>query len=407
VKHWLALAAAALGIGTLTPPVAGQDWTGWRGAERDGASVGFELPDPLPGKLQLAWQVDVGLGHASPLLVGDRLFVWARQGDQEVLSARRLADGSVVWSQQYPAPYKVNPVAAGHGPGPKATPIVHQGKVFTLGISGILSGWDAAGGRRLWQHDFADRFAATSPLYGAANSPLALGSRCVAYVGGHDRGALVAVGAADGALSWVWDGDGPGYTSAVAAGREGDLLITQSQAACVGIAASNGQLRWRIPYKTDYDQNSVTPVVVGQRVIFSGINRGLQCYRLDGPQPQLVWENSEVSCYMSTPVVLGERLVAFSHRKKGQLAVIHLADGKTQWLGDGRQGDNAALVRTGDRVWMLATTGRLSAWKAQAAGLVRLAEYEVASTPTWAHPLLTREGVVIKDESRLALWRWQ
>ena len=114
----------------------------------------------------------MGVGHSSPVVVGDRVFQFSRIDDAEVVQALDLASGKSVWRQSYPAPYTMNMAAMSHGKGPKSTPLVEDGRVFTLGISGILSAFDAASGRLLWRKEFGSQFKETSPLYGVATSPI-------------------------------------------------------------------------------------------------------------------------------------------------------------------------------------------------------------------------------------------
>jgi len=114
---------ATVGFAVSLVPVisAAADWTEWRGPHRDGALI--DEPKSWPEKLSLKWKIEVGEGHASPILVGATIYDFARQGDQETLLAINPTDGKTRWKQQYPAPVKVNPAAAALGPGPKATPL--------------------------------------------------------------------------------------------------------------------------------------------------------------------------------------------------------------------------------------------------------------------------------------------
>src|SRR6476660_1252574 len=97
------------------------DWPQWRGPNRDGAATSFVEPTAWPAKLNRKWKVDVGLGYASPLVIGNRLYMFSRQGDNEVMSALDSESGKVLWRTGYPAPFKMNPAAAPHGEGPKST----------------------------------------------------------------------------------------------------------------------------------------------------------------------------------------------------------------------------------------------------------------------------------------------
>lgn len=388
-----------------------EEWPQWRGPHRDGQVVGFNAPATWPKELQRRWQVEVGLGHSSPVAADQKIFVFSRRGDDEVLACLNPADGKELWQHGYPAPYQVNSVAALHGKGPKSTPVVAGGRVFTFGISGLLSCWDAKTGKLAWRREFSKQFEKTSPLYGAAMSPIVEADKCIVHVGGPDKGALVALDVKNGETLWSCAEDGPSYASPVVATLD-DVrqVVTQSQKACLGVDLSDGKLLWRIPFQTEYDQNIVTPIEHEGSMIFSGINKGVDRYRIEKKDDEWetdnTWENKEVSLYMSSPVADGETLFGFSHRQKGQLFALDLTTGKTLWTSDGRLGDNASLVRTGKVLWALTTQGDLIVFKASEKQFEPLAHYRVAETPTWAHPVFLPAGVLVKDETKLTLWQF-
>src|SRR5262249_26033909 len=144
--------------------------------------------------------------------------------------------GKEAWRVSYPAPYKMHPAATGHGKGPKATPAVRDGRVYTLGINGVLACWDAADGKELWKKDFKDQFKQTSPLYGAAASPLLVDGLCVVSVGGPGKGALTAFDARSGEVKWSLDGDGPAYSSPVVAELAGvRQIVVQTEQDVLGV----------------------------------------------------------------------------------------------------------------------------------------------------------------------------
>ena len=148
------LAFATVAIVTLSagvPVLNAQDWPQWRGPNRDGAVQSFTLPSTWPEGLTQQWMVDVGLGYATPVIVGDRIYMYTRQDGDEVMLAMDVDTGEVVWRSGYPAPFEMMPAAARHGPGPKSTPTFADGRLFTLGMSGIVTAWDADTGRQLWQ----------------------------------------------------------------------------------------------------------------------------------------------------------------------------------------------------------------------------------------------------------------
>jgi len=390
----------------IAVPAPGQDWPGWRGANRDGKLVGFEAPDPWPAKLVRGWRVEVGTGHSTPALVDGRLYVHARQNDDEVTLCLDAATGKELWRDRYPAPYEMDPTATEHGKGPRSSVAVAGGRLFTLGINGVLSCLDTKTGRVVWRHDFKDRFPRTSPRYGTAMSPLVHDDMCIAHVGGPGEGAIIAFDAATGKERWRWNGDGPAYASPVIATIGGRRqLMTQTQFHAVGLAPADGKLLWKLEYKTNFDQNSVTPVIFGARVILSGYHNGTIAYRLDGDAPERVWKTSKVSMYMSTPVLKGDRFFGFSEKRRGQFVCVDANTGKTLWSGDGRQGENAALLDGGHVILALNTRAELIVFKASDRDYEELARYQVAETPTWAHPVISGRTLFVKDLKSVIQWK--
>ncbi len=398
---------------TLAPALASaQDWPHWRGPARDGVAPGAAVPASWPDDLQRVWRVEVGLGHSSPVLAGDRVFVHARDGEAEAVTALDLATGAVVWRQRYDAPYRVNPAARSHGPGPKSTPVVAGGRIFTLGISGVLSAFDAASGRLVWRKTFGAEYADTAPTYGTAMSPVVDGDLLIAHVGTDTAGALTAFDAATGEVRWRWDGDGPGYASPIVIEIDGTRqVITQSSRAVVGVSAASGALLWRIPLTTPYAQNIVTPIVQGNVLIYAGLDNPTTAVRLvrrgETWRAEPVWQNADVAFYMSTPVVAGGRLFGLRDRNKGQFVCLDVATGRLLWETRGREGDNAAIVDVGPALLWLTSGAELVVSEKAADAFRQIRRYTVAASPTWAHPVPTAAGILIKDERFLTLWRAQ
>jgi outer membrane protein assembly factor BamB len=397
---------------TFAVPLAA-DWSQWRGQERNGAADTFKPPAAWPTTLTQVWKRDVGIGHSSPIVGAGRVFQHTRVGEEEVVRALDPADGKVIWEQKYPASYTVNPAAAGHGKGPKSTPAWSGGRLFTLGISGVLSAFDAATGKVLWRHDFIREFSQTSPEYGVAMSPITIDGAVVAHVGGKGRGALAAFDAASGKMKWTWRGDAPGYASPVVMTGIGDVrqIITQTERHVVGVNAADGALLWRIPFTTEYDQNAVTPIVQGDVVINSGLDRGIAAFRVsrtgDAWKADQIWHVTEPSNYLSTPVLHAGVLYGLGRRNRGHFFAIDAGTGKVLWTTGGRQGENAALARTGETILALTTDAQLVVFGASRDAFKEIRKYTVASSSTWAHPAFTAAGILIKDENSLALWKVQ
>jgi outer membrane protein assembly factor BamB len=401
------LAVLIAGVAGVSP-----DWPQWRGPGRDGLVPAFAPRASWPKTLTLGWKAPAGIGHSSPIVAGGRVYVFGREGEEEVLQALDLASGQRLWRQSLPTPYSLNPAAASHGKGPKATPALADGRIFTFGIGGRLSAFDAASGRPLWRKDFSEQYRDASPLYGAATSPLVERGLAIAWVGGDGEGALTAFDAATGAVRWAWKGDGPGYASPVVAELDGvRQVVTQSQRNLLGVSVDKGELLWKIPFTTEYAQNSVSPVIMGDRVAYSGIGHPWKAFRpfRQGAvwKVEPAWGNSEVTSYMSTPVFVGGRLCGLSARKKGQIFCLDAATGRTLWISEGRAGDNAAVLAGGGVLFILNTDGELVVAPPGGSVFAPVAQYTVATSATWAHPVVLPGGVLVKDVDSLAFWRWE
>jgi outer membrane protein assembly factor BamB len=401
-------AAAEANVAAASPVAASVEWPQWRGPNRDGLVVGASAPAAWPKELKEQWRVTVGVGHSSPVVADGRVYQFARQGEDEVLIALDAATGKELWKTAgHTVAYEMDSAATGHGKGPKSTPVVAGGRVFTLGITGVLSAHDAKTGKLVWRKDFGKQYPSTSPLYGTAMSPVVEGGLLIAHVGGHDRGALTAFDPATGAVKWAYEPDGPAYSSPVVFSAGGERhVVTFTQKELVAVSAATGKLLWKLPSKTMYDTNSNTPVVYKDTIIFSPEGKGIVAVRPTkqgaGWTTQEVWANAENELYMNTPVLDGGTLYGLSARRKGQFFAVDAATGKTVWQSEGRAGENAALLNVGGTLLALTNDANLLVLPAGSKTFAPAAQYTVAKSPTWAHPVFLGDRLLVKDETTLA-----
>ncbi len=393
----------------VSPSVApgAADWPQWRGPNRDGLVSDASIPQTWPKELKLKWKVTVGLGHSSPVVANGRIYVFARQGEEEVLLCLDTATGKQIWGSSQPIAYEMHNAARAHGKGPKSTPVLYGGNVYTLGITGVLSSHDARTGKLKWRREFSQQYPKTSPLFGTAMSPLVLNGQLIAHVGGHDKGALIAFDAETGAVKWSNEMDGPAYSSPIVVNLAGTRqVVTFMQKHLAGLDAATGKLLWKLPAKSQYDENSVTPIAHKDLLILSREEQGLEAIRLvkEGPNivPREAWSNKDTQLYLNTPVLQGSLLFGLSARNKGQFFSIDADTGKTIWLGPGRMAENAAILNLGGKVLLMLTNdAKLVVLPAAAKEFAPAAEYTVAESPTWAHPVVLGNHILIKDETTL------
>ncbi len=259
--------------------VFAQDWPQWRGPNRDDKLSGFNAPATWPKELTEKWKITVGQGDSSPALVGDKLYVFARQGDDEVTLCLSAADGKEIWRDKYPAQAPSGPSASVHS-GPRSSPTVAEGKVVTLGVDGVLSCLDAASGKELWRKD---EYPKIVPQFFTAMSPIVADGLCIAQLGGKKEGAIMAFDLATGDVKWKWDGEGPQYASPVLMTVDGTKqIVTLTDKSVVGVALADGKLLWQIPFEPKgMAYNAATPIVEGQTVIYTGAGRGTKAVKIE------------------------------------------------------------------------------------------------------------------------------
>jgi outer membrane protein assembly factor BamB len=395
--------AKAIAITTVwSSVVMAQDWPQWRGPNRDGAIAAFSEPASWPERLAQRWRVEVGLGYATPLLVGDRLYVFARQGDNEVMQALDAASGKIIWQTGYPATFEMIRQTVRHGPGPKSTPTYDNGRLFTLGMTGTVTAFDAQTGRQLWQKPGS----LAQPMWHTAMSPVVDNDLVIVHIGGPGDTALAAFDVATGEVKWRWDGDSPAYGSPIVAEVGGTRdVVTFTQRNLVGVAVESGQLIWQRPFRTTSDTNVQTPILYRGTLIEAGRENGITAFRVSRQgATENLWHTDEVSMHMSNAVTFNGVLYGLSHLNSGQYFALDLDTGKVLWKGTPRQAENAAIVRADSTIFSLESDAELLVMRASRAGLQPLARYTVADSETWAQPVIAGNRIFIKDVSQLTLW---
>ena len=292
---------------------------------------------------------------------------------------------------------------------PSRPPWYIRGAFILSELVVVFSCFDLQSGSLQWRHDSKGEFQPDlAPLWYSHVSD-SRGNLVIAHVGGEDDGALRAFDSKTGEVIWSWIGDGPGYASPVLVELE-DVrqLVTQSQEEIVGVALSDGHQLWQIPFSTPWQQNIVTPVVHGDLLIFSGLEKGTIAIRLerrgDDWSTEEVWSRKDISMYMSSPVLIGDLLFGVSHYKKGQLFCLDPRSGEVLWKDEGRLGDYAALLLSEKLLFVLTTDGEFMVVEKTGEAFRKLTQYSVADSPTWAHPVILGSQLLVKDFSSLALW---
>ncbi len=380
-----------------------QDWPQWRGANRDAKATGFTIPKEWPKELTQKWSTPVGVGDATPALVANRLYVFSREGGDEVIRCLDAVTGKEVWKDKYEVAAISGPAAGLHS-GPRSSPTVANGKVVTLGVSGIISCLDAASGKKLWRKD---DFSGLWPKFYTSSSPIVTEDLCIAQLGGESEGGIVGYDLATGDQEWKWSGDGTAYASPVLLSVGGTkMTVTLTAKKIVGIAVADGKLLWEEPFVVQgRAYNAATPIVEGQTVIYAGAGRGTKAVKIektsDGFAAKELWSNPDNAVQFNTPVLKGGQIYGVS--QNGVVFCLDAKDGKTLWTTTLGGRGFGSVVDAGSVLLALTPQGDLVAFEPSAGEYKKLASYKVGSD-TYAYPIAAGNGVYVKDKEAVTFW---
>jgi outer membrane protein assembly factor BamB len=340
----------------------GADWPRFLGPNGDGISpekgVNKRWKSRPPSEL---WRVRLtDDGYAGPSVAGGRVFIVDHEGTRDVVRALDLATGRELWRFEYEDLAKPNYGFA------RATPTVDGPRVYTLSATGNLFCLEAATGRKIWHVDLRKRFGGRPPKWNYAGSPLVDGERLVVTPGGPGA-AVAALDKMTGRTIWRGGGsDLPGYATPVAAviDEQRQYVVFTAQ-ALIGVDAATGRLLWSVPWRTDWDVNAATPIVMGRDVfVTTDYSTGCGLVRVGPDGARVVWRNKEIRSHFSTGVLSGGYVYCTS--VPGRLVCMDPLTGRVAWsrrgfergglcgvdrtiiLCDGRTGDVVMIEMTPD-----------------------------------------------------------
>jgi outer membrane protein assembly factor BamB len=378
------------------------DWRQWRGPGRTGSVQNARLPrDWLERELSVRWRKPVPEGYATPLVDSRRVYIFGREADHEVVQVHDLATGRLRWRVGYPAEYDNRDPKGPHGSGPRATPVLHDERLFTYGINEVLSCLDAETGRRLWRIDFPRQFATEPPGYGASSSPMIAGRHLIVPDG--DR--LFAIDYRSG--SRVWDVEADSFYASIIHGTlDGlDQFIAFSRYRLLGVDAAEGRALWSLPYPSLFGSNIATPVVWEGRVIISSSSQGTRAVRPRRREGRWfvepVWHTNRLRAYLTSPVVHRDHLYGLD--EGGTLFCLSLEDGRTLWSG-GTFSDFGTIAVVGDQLLILSGYGDLTAVEATAEAYRELGQKQVANSATWSHLAVAHGCLFVRDKKELTCY---
>jgi outer membrane protein assembly factor BamB len=394
------IAALILSLSSITNA---QDWSQWRGSNRDARTTNFTAPKDWPSELIQNWKVRVGSGDASPVMDEGRIYSFARIEDNEVITCIESSTGKIIWQNQYPAIPISGPSASAH-PGPRSTPAVGEGKIVTLGIGGVLSCLEAATGKVLWRNE---EYTKELPPFYTGLSPMIINGMCLVHLGGKDKGQIVAFDLKSGRKKWENSGDGPSYSSMALISVEGkNQVIDLTEKNLMGIDPENGKILWQSPVTSNNRYyNAASPVIDGQKIIITGQGQGTKAIKIlkqgNDYKTEEIWKNDGLGTKWNTPVLKDGFLYGLSDQRK--LFCMNAETGETAWIDNKIHNDFGEIVNTGTLLFALPQTSNLVVYKPDPKAYTEIAVLKVSDTPTYTYPILFGNKIIIKDKESMTM----
>jgi outer membrane protein assembly factor BamB len=328
---------AFLPLATLAPA---QDWPQFFGPERNGVYSGPALSDDWgTDGPPVLWSIPVGLGLSGPVVVGDRVILHHRVGNEEVVDALDRETGEQIWRYAYPTTYRDD---FGFDEGPRAIPVVAGGIVYTFGAQGQLHAVNLESGARIWSVDTMREFSVPKNFFGAGGSPLVEDGRVIANIGGMrangDPAGIVAFDAETGDVLWTGVNDESSYSSPVGATFDGErYAVLFTRTGLVGIRPEDGQLKFQLRWRSRSASsvNAASPVIVGNRIFISAeYGPGAAVLEWDGARLTPLWTSNDVlSTHYATSVYSEGTLYGYHGRQEfgPSLRAVDFQTGEVYW----------------------------------------------------------------------------
>ncbi len=433
---WLVLA-------TVSNCALADDWPQWLGPQRDGLwrETGIVKSFPAGGP-PVRWRTPIGAGYTGPAVAGGRVFVTDRvlakdaknptnpfnrgviPGSERVLCLDE-ATGKVLWQHEYECPYDVSYPA-----GPRATPVVSGGKVWTLGTEGHLFCLDAKDGKVIWSREFKKDFNAKTPLWGFSANPLLDGNRLICLVGG-EGSVAVAFDKDTGKELWrALTAKEPGYCPPMIfqAGGKRQLIVWHPE-SLNSLDPETGKVFWSEPFAVRSGLTVPTPRVLGDKLFITSFYNGPMMLKLaaDKPAAEVVWRGTsnnerntdKLHAIMCTPWLEDGHIYGVC--SYGQLRCLKADTGERLWetfKATGATGENggrndrwahAFLIKHADRFFIANEKGDLIIAKLSPQGYEEVSRAHLleptgnagARPVVWSHPAFANKRAYMRNDKEL------
>jgi outer membrane protein assembly factor BamB len=383
------IATLGLVLASAAAVASAADWPQWRGPDRTGisAETGWRT-DLAANAPKVLWKKNVGQGYSSFSVVGGKVFTMGNADGNDTVFCLDAATGNEVWKQSYPC-------GEVDYPGTRATPTIDGNRLYVMSQEGDLVCLETDTGKVVWQLKVTKQFGVRKPQWGFACSPLVLGDALIINIG-----PIVSLKKADGKVIWKGGSSAPAYGSPFAFKVGQDTLIAGFNASGpLVVSAADGKVVGKSEWKTEYDVNAVTPIVVGNTFfISSGYNRGAAVFEITPAGLKTVWENKNMRNHANNCVLVGGALYGFDGQvNEGALACIDYKTGEKKWSEKSVKA--GALMVADGKLLCMSSKGELVIAEASPAGFKEIARTKVLGGTCWTTPILSGGRIFCRNHN--------
>jgi len=377
----------------------GANWPGFRGADRDGVVRGARLETNWSASPPVElWRRPIGPGWSSFAVRGDLLYTQEQRGNNEVVACYKTTTGQPVWTHRDAARF----YESNGGAGPRGTPTFHNGRLYTLGATGILNALNATDGSVVWSRNAASDTKAALPGWGFAGSPLVIDDMVIVAT----AGSLAAYDIASGEPRWLGPQGGGGYSSPHRVKIDGiTQIVLMGETGVIGVAPADGTRLWEHPWKgTPIIQPALT--ADGNLLVIEGDGSDLRRIAVAHESGNWTvkerWTSYGLRPNFNDLVVHNGYAFGFDG---GVLACIDVENGEQKWDGGGYGYGQLVLLPDQDLLLVISEKGDLALVKAAPDQFTELARFPAIKGKTWNHPVLVGDVLLVRNGQEMAAFR--
>ncbi|MFC1582754.1 PQQ-binding-like beta-propeller repeat protein, partial [Planctomycetota bacterium] len=355
-------------------PKPKNDWPCWRGPNYNGISLekGMKSSWTAANAPKVLWTKQIGAGYSCVSIADGKAYTMGNDGSQDTVWCFDAKTGTEVWKQSYPC-------GTGGYPGPRATPTVSDGMVFTHSRKGALHAWDAKTGKKLWEKNAANEVGAKRPGWDYASSPFIMGNMLVLNLG--KSGA--AFNKRTGAVLWKTGGGKSSYATAVPVKIQGrDTLLIFGATGLFGVEAASGKQMFNYAWTTSHDVNCADPIMKGDKVFIStNYGHGCALVKVTASSAVKVYESKSMMNHFNSCVLVGDYLYGPNN---AELKCIDFATGSEKWKHRGLS--KGSLIVVDGKLVTLSQGGLLAVAEANPSAYKELGQLKILEARCWTAP---------------------